>query len=350
MPNIITKTKNLLKENKQKELFDKSTSYIRYIFLSIWFKCTLRETDPELKKVNKNWIIYTYLKHKYSKFLKGYELKKNTAHEYSDVVWWCWFQGEENAPDIVKACLESIRKNMPDKKINIITEANMWDYVSMPDFIKEKYKKGIISRTHFSDLLRLELLITYGGTWIDSTVLCTAEPKYAFNIPLFAFKTNEKNDPATAAQSWFMSAEKNTPILCLTRDLHYKYWKKYNYQIHYFIFYFFMKLAAEKYKEEWNSIPFFSDVPPHIMQRELFSEYSEERMELLKRMSDIHKLTYKFKKTSDLEKENTIYQKIIEEYKSQHNKSKTIKINAGGGNRSRVIFASETFSLQGECA
>ena len=331
MPNIITKTKNLLKENKQKELFDKSTSYIRYIFLSIWFKCTLRETDPELKKVNKNWIIYTYLKHKYSKFLKGYELKKNTAHEYSDVVWWCWFQGEENAPDIVKACLESIRKNMPDKKINIITEANMWDYVSMPDFIKEKYKKGIISRTHFSDLLRLELLITYGGTWIDSTVLCTAEPKYAFNIPLFAFKTNEKNDPATAAQNWFMSAEKNNPILCLTRDLLFKYWKNNNSTIHYFIFYFFMKLAAEKYKEEWNSIPFFSDVPPHIMQRELFSEYSEERMEQLKRMSDIHKLTYKFKKTSDLKKENTIYQKIIEEYKSQHNKSKTIKINAGGG-------------------
>ena len=349
MPNIITKTKNLLKENKQKELFDKSTSYIRYIFLSIWFKCTLRETDPELKKVNKNWIIYTYLKHKYSKFLKGYELKKNTAHEYSDVVWWCWFQGEENAPDIVKACLESIRKNMPDKKINIITEANMWDYVSMPDFIKEKYKKGIISRTHFSDLLRLELLITYGGTWIDSTVLCTAEPKYAFNIPLFAFKTNEKNDPATAAQNWFMSAEKNNPILCLTRDLLFKYWKNNNSTIHYFIFYFFMKLAAEKYKEEWNSIPFFSDVPPHIMQRELFSEYSEERMELLKRMSDIHKLTYKFKKTSDLEKENTIYQKIIEEHKTLANKNNALKIN-GGGDRSRVIFASETFSLQGECA
>ena len=211
---------------------------------------------------------------------------------------------------------------MPDKKIIVLTEANMWDYVSMPDFIKEKYKKGIISRTHFSDLLRLELLITYGGTWIDSTVLCTAEPNYAFNTPLFAFKTNEKNDPATAAQNWFMSAEKNNPILCLTRELHYKYWEKCNYQIHYFIFYFFMKLAAEKYNKEWNLIPFFSDVPPHIMQRELFTEYSKERMEQLKRMSDIHKLTYKFKKDSDLQKQNTIYKKIIKEYNSNQNNNK----------------------------
>lgn len=289
MPNIITKTKNLLKENKKKELFEKTTSYIIYIFLSVWFKCTLKETDPELKKVNKNWIVYTYLKHRYSKFIKNYEMKKNETHEYSDFVWVCWFQGEENAPDIVKACLESVRRNMPNKKGIVLTESNMWDYVSMPDFIKEKYKKGIITKTHFSDLLRLELLIKYGGTWIDSTVLCTAEPKYAFNRPLFAFKTNEKNDPATAAQSWFLSAEKNNPILLLTRDLLFEYWKKSNFMLHYFIFYFFMKLATEKYKEEWNSLPLFSDVPPHIMQRELFTEYSEERMGQLKRMSDIHR-------------------------------------------------------------
>lgn len=83
-----------------------------------------------------------------------------------------------------------------------------------------------------------------------------------------------------------------------------------------------MKLAAEKYNKEWNLIPFFSDVPPHIMQRELFTEYSKERMEQLKRMSDIHKLTYKFKKDSDFQKENTIYKKIIKEYNSNQNNNK----------------------------
>ncbi len=331
MPDIITKTRILLKEKKQKEFFDKLKSYLRYIFLSAWFKLTLKETDPELKKVNKNWIIYTYLKKKYSGFLRKYKTKKISRHEYSDIIWWCWFQGEENAPDIAKACLESVRRNMPDKRLIVITEDNMWNYISMPDFIKEKYEKGIISRTHFSDLLRLELLINYGGTWIDSTVLCTAEPHYAFNTPLFLFKTNEKNDPATAAQSWFISSEKNNPILCLTRELHYKYWKRHNFQIHYFIFYFFMKLAAEIYSEEWNSVSFFSDVPPHIMQRELFAEYSQKRTEQLKRMTDIHKLTYKFKKNSDTKKENTLYKKILEEYGMKENSSLTAKSNVGGG-------------------
>ena len=75
MLNLITKTKILLKENRQKEFFDTSKAYIRYIFLSAWFKISLKETNPELKKVNKNWIIYTYLKTKYSSFLKKIQNK-----------------------------------------------------------------------------------------------------------------------------------------------------------------------------------------------------------------------------------------------------------------------------------
>ena len=39
--------------------------------------------------------------------------------------------------------------------------------------MEEKKKKGIISRTHYSDLLRLEILGNYGGIWLDSTFFCT---------------------------------------------------------------------------------------------------------------------------------------------------------------------------------
>lgn len=50
MLNLITKTKILLKENKQKEFFDTLKAYVRYIFLSAWFKISLKETNPELKR------------------------------------------------------------------------------------------------------------------------------------------------------------------------------------------------------------------------------------------------------------------------------------------------------------
>ena len=293
MASIISKAKTLFKNGNYKELFKKTSDYIRFIAVKIWFVTTFKENDNDLKKVNKNWVFYTYLKAKYKPYLKNYKRIENKTHEYSDIIWWCWLQGEENAPELCKICLTSLKKQMPDKKIVIITSENLYDYVDFPDFIKQKYKKGKISNTHFSDLIRLQLLIKYGGTWIDATVFCTGYPDYAFNTPLFAFKTNERNDGATVAQSWFISAEKNEPILTLTRDLLFDYWRKNSKQIHYFIIYFFMKIAADFYKDEWNNIPWFSDLPAHILQRELNKPYSEPRWKQLCRMSDIHKLSYK---------------------------------------------------------
>jgi hypothetical protein len=54
-----------------------------------------------------------------------------------------------------------------------------------------------------------------------------------------------------------------------------------------------MKIASEKFSEEWNEIPFFSDVPPHVLQRELFTKFDEKRFLQIKRMSCLHKLSYK---------------------------------------------------------
>lgn len=312
MAGIFSKAKKLLATGNIRELSEKAASYLRYLILCAWYRLTLRETDPELKKTNKNWVVYTYLRKKYSRFLKQYKTFKNETHEYSDIVWWCWLQGEDNAPPLAKACLASLRKQLTGKKIIIITEKNMADYARFPDFIMEKYRKGIISRTHFSDLLRLELLLRHGGTWIDSTVYCTGNPEYAFKRALFVFKTNERNDPATAAQNWFISAEKNNPILSFTQTLLYKYWKKNNSVVHYFLFYFFMKMAAEVYADEWRAIPFFSDVPPHILQRELFAPYTEERFRQICRMSDIHKLSYKLEAKSVA---GTFWEHILEQGK-----------------------------------
>ncbi len=306
---IFTKAKSLFKNKDFSHLINKTTSYTHFLILSFWCKITFKESSGELKASNKNWVYYTFLKSKYKKFLKNYQKKENSIHEYSDIIWWCWFQGEENAPEIAKKCLESLRRNMPSKKIIVITDKNMFDYVKFPEFIMEKYKKGYISKTHLSDLLRLELLINYGGTWIDATCYCTKSPDYAFNIPLFAFKTNERGNPATAAQNWFIASEKQNPILLLTRDLLYNYWKSYNSAIHYFIFYFFFKLATEKYSEEWKNVPWYPDLPPHIMQRELFDKFSEHRLNELKRFSDIHKLSYKLDFSKNTE--NSIYEKYI---------------------------------------
>ena len=59
----------------------------------------------------------------------------------------------------------------------------------MPDYITDKWQRGIIGNAHFSDLLRLELLIEKGGYWIDATVLCTDSKMLEFidKQPLFLY-------------------------------------------------------------------------------------------------------------------------------------------------------------------
>ena len=117
--------------------------------------------------------IYCKLKKKYKGFISEYQQKedtKNILHEHVDIVWVCWFQGMEHAPKMVQYCFESLKSNLRDKRIILITEDNYKEYVQFPTYILEKYEKGCFSKTHLSDLLRLELLIKYGGTWIDATV------------------------------------------------------------------------------------------------------------------------------------------------------------------------------------
>ena len=50
-------------------------------------------------------------------------------------------------------------ENLKNFNLVIITEENMLNYTSFPDYILDKYKRNIIDPTHFSDLIRLELLI-----------------------------------------------------------------------------------------------------------------------------------------------------------------------------------------------
>ena len=64
-------------------------------------------------------------------------------------VFFMWFQGENNLPPVIQKCLESIRKNMPDRKVIIITRKNITQYTDIPDYILQKVDDGSITKTFF---------------------------------------------------------------------------------------------------------------------------------------------------------------------------------------------------------
>ncbi|EJX07896.1 capsular polysaccharide synthesis protein [gut metagenome] len=90
-------------------------------------------------------------------------------------IWVCWWQGEEQMPEVVRACYHSIRKHACGHPVILITEANCNEYLKLPDLMWEKQEKGTISLTHFSDLARMYLLKEYGGIWVDATNFITQD-------------------------------------------------------------------------------------------------------------------------------------------------------------------------------
>lgn len=259
--------------------------------------------------------IKSKLKRKYAYVAKEFkENEKKLIHQQSNKVWVCWLQGIENAPLIVKRCYDSLQKYLKDKEIILITEDNYRDYVEFPGFILEKYKKGIISKTHFSDLLRLELLIKYGGTWIDATVLCTGNdmPDYILNSDLFVYQMLKpgKNGHSITISSWLMTACTNNNILMLTRKFLYEYWSKNNTMVDYFLLHMFFCIACEYYPEEQKKIPKVCNSIPHILLLELFDDYNEEFFNHVKKMTCFHKLNYKFDEAA-FSKKGTYFDVVV---------------------------------------
>ena len=257
--------------------------------------------------------IYARLKQEYRDVLEE-GLSEVAPTERSDKIWVCWFQGVENAPEIVKACVKSIRDCFPDREIVFLTRQTIPQYVTLPPEVEEKVG-GEISLTHYSDILRAALLSKYGGLWLDATTYCTSADflHEIENLPLFAFQNVDmmrRGFNPIVAESWLIYAQSNQPILLLTQKLLYAYWKREKTLCNYFLFHFFFSMACEKYAGDWEKVPVFSEVPPNIMGFELDKPFDRERWTQLLRMTDFHKLSYKWPH-GDENDPSTVYNHIL---------------------------------------
>lgn len=250
----------------------------------------------------------------FSYILKEYDKEMTLPKEQSNKVWFCWLQGIENAPVLVKRCYDSLRKHMPDRQIVVITKENIKEYVSFPQHIMDKLKEGKISRTFFSDILRLELLIKYGGMWVDATVLCTSDdiPQYMYESELFMYQILKpgKDAHSIIMSSWLISSCTNNRILMAVRDMIYEYWKKYDYLMEYGLLHIFISMALEYFQEDYKAMVKADNALPHILLLDAFEPFDKKRFEIIKTMSCFHKLSDK-RPQDLLDRTGTYYDMIV---------------------------------------
>lgn len=312
----------MIKSSKLKKLISKikDRMLVGSIYDNLLLKC--KYNTPQLKFLynvmigqKHRMLYYKRLKKMFWKECtkeRPWEQKEKEANP--DTVWFCWLQGMEQAPELVRSCLESLKRNLIGKQIVLIDETNVFEYIGFPDYILEKWKKGSIGAAHFSDLIRLELLIRYGGYWIDSTVFCTDAKllSYLDQLPIFlySFYYFGFNPEIMEANNWFLYGTTNQNIFCLTREFLYCYWRKYNRAVDYFIFQLFLTMALEFYEEEYKNIPIISQVDAHILATYIFDSFNSNKFELVKAQTGFHKLSTRFDPIQ-MELKDTFYDKVI---------------------------------------
>ena len=273
-----------------------------------------RKKALEIVRLAVNNRVLCKLRKKNRRFINDYQAPE-LPRQRSNKVWVCWLQGMENAPDLVQKCYASLQDNLTDREIVLLTEDNYRDYVNFPEYIQQKIDSGVITRTHFSDLLRLELLLNHGGTWIDATVFCSGGeiPAYMLDSDLFLFQTLKPglDGHPTCISSWFMTACTNHPILALCRALLYRYWEKHSKMVDYFLLHDFFQLSIEKYSDLWKNVVPFPNSVPHILLLRLFERYDETVWNAVKAQTPFHKLTYKFS-AAQTQKTDTYYRMLTE--------------------------------------
>ena len=162
-------------------------------------------------------------------------------------VWVCWWQGEENAPEIVRACIDSVRRNAGGHEVIVITDENLSDYVHIPDWVLEKVRTGIMSRTNLSDLLRLSLLAEHGGMWLDATFFCTGSLHEYMDLPFWSIKRPDYLHASVACGMFagysLACKEGQRHPFVVARDFFLEYWRNSDRLIDYLLVDYLIVLA-----------------------------------------------------------------------------------------------------------
>ncbi|MCT4287907.1 capsular biosynthesis protein [Elizabethkingia anophelis] len=250
--------------------------------------------------------------YKHGKIAK-YNIIAKQEFRNSKIIWQYWGQGTNSPelPEVVKICFDSVDQYKGDYIVIRLNDENFSEYIDLPEFVLEKKDGPVFNRTFFSDVLRLALLKTYGGVWLDATVMLTGSlPEQFSSLDYFVYQrdSNEQHKDYwenVYAYYWgwnkgfkvcmlnsIFFAKKGSVMVSALLDLMLYYWKTQNDILDYFFFQILYKqLMAREYNNE--VCPVVSDTIPHIIQTKLSGGCKYITYEEALKQSNIHKLTYK---------------------------------------------------------
>ena len=297
-----------------------------------WTQILNTNLPPQIRAaIARNEKIFDFLQEKYSALIKKYSravINAETCPPVEDYqIYFCWLQGEENLPPIVRCCYNSLKQNAGHYKIVFVDEKNFSDYVDIAPHIMDKFRAGKISQAHFSDILRVNLLERYGGLWLDSTILVT-EPLENHKDLLDRYFFTQRFHKEKSIRNKFSvhisfgrlagfalgTSVIHNPLFVFVKELLNDYWLNFDKLIDYLLVDFAILLAYENIPAVTK---IFDDLPInneeiYFIQNHLNAPYAAYPFDKVLGDTFLHKLSWKI--PLDMTRDDTVFREIQRRY------------------------------------
>lgn len=245
-----------------------------------------------------------------------FEAKAVKIINHDKIIWQYWGQDDNSIPEVIKLCFESVDRNKSDYNIIRLNDSNIHQYIEFPDYVYLKLQtNNAFNRTFFSDLLRVSLLRSYGGVWLDATIYLTSPlPDKLYKMEYFMFQrdfkeVNKKYWMNSYAAYWgwnekfrvnvlssIIFAKRNNIVIKNLEINLLKYWKTQNTLVNYFVFQVLYDILI-KNELRYKKCDVISDVLPHLLQSKFNGGNIKTDKNSILLLNGIHKMSY-FKDTA----------------------------------------------------
>ncbi|MGN6647013.1 MAG: capsular polysaccharide synthesis protein [Cytophaga sp.] len=222
--------------------------------------------------------------------------------EIPKILWLLWFQNWENAPLVAQKCKSTWIEHNPDWTIHFLTSENLPEFIDM-ESVLPGFKDKNVPIVSYSNMIRMALLIKYGGVWADSTLYCNRplnEWIQQCTAPsgFFAFANP---GPDRMLSTWFLAA---TPGHTLVKKWYAEclnYWstrtERHTYHWSHYLFGDLYR-SDKTFKEIWDkTVKLSADDPHYFLDYEdtFYKPLTAEVKEAIDHpVTPVFKLTFKY--------------------------------------------------------
>lgn len=302
--------------------------------------------DPENEKMcNQEKIISDYLTNQYiNKRIAEINRESITRSEpqpdNEKIVWQYWAQGAEKCPDIIKICLNSVKRHFEPLgyQVRVIDDRTVHQYVDINPSYRQIASAGKgYGLAAYSDLLRYALLYQHGGIWLDATIFISGKADFllsnervfferlsstpkALQKKMACFSSNYFRWGNNVRCNWLNSiikTPKNDRLMGILFSILNEYWSNESEYIHYFMSQILFDEIKRRRKIPNYPATVLDDTYPHLLQAALAKNENYDEITKILSSYPIHKLTYRFGEevTSD---PNSAYSKFLRDHQTAY--------------------------------